>query len=202
MGEFVDSGGEILSGAYVDSALANYTAFESHFTQREAVQYYSGWDLARKQTATVGVTIEVANGLVRVVMLERFQKFDWDVVVEKIKQRQHRYPGKLLVDATGLGDVIVEQLRGYKPEAVHFTEMVKAELLSNVEYFHATQKIGYGSWTMPDKNGAVWSLEDELREARWDKNNTCDALMALALALWPLRLRTPVEPLPRIGKIK
>jgi len=47
----------------------------------------------------------------------------------------------------------------------------------------------------------VWSLEDELRAARWDDNNTCDGMMALALAIWPLY--KPDAPLirPRYGSI-
>jgi len=41
-----------------------------------------------------------------------------------------------------------------------------------------------------------------LRSARWDDNNECDALMALALAVWPLRRRSGVSPPPRVGRIQ
>jgi hypothetical protein len=127
--------------------------------------------------------------------------FDWEVVLEKIKQRQHRYPGRLLVDATGLGDVIVEQLAEYNPEPVIFTPATKAELLTNVELLHAQRRIIYKRWELPDRPGRVWAFEDELRRARWDNNNDCDALMALALALWPLRKRSRPVIAPRIGRI-
>jgi len=200
MGQFVDCGGEILKGAYVDFALANYDKFETYFETGRTF-YLSGWDLARKQTATVGVTIEVAGEYIRVVELERFKKFDWEVIIEKIKQRQLKFPGRLLVDATGLGDVIVEQLAEYHPEAVIFTPATKAELLTNVELLHARRRIVYQRWELPDRPGRVWAFEDELRGARWDNNNECDSLMALALALWPLRKRSRPVISPRVGRV-
>jgi hypothetical protein len=126
--------------------------------------------------------------------------FDWVTVVEKIKSRQRQFPGKLLIDATGLGDVVTEQLAEYKPQPVIFTPAIKSELLTNVELYHARGEIGYDRWELPDGPGKVWSLEDELRAARWDDNNQCDALMALALALWPLYKKDRSAVGPRVGK--
>ncbi len=196
MGQFVDSGGEVLMGEHIDDALMADTR---DYTD---ARFFSGWDLARKQTATVGITLAINDGHARVIELERFRKFDWDTVIEKIKQRQHRYPGQLIVDATGLGDVIVEQLRGYHPTAVIFTPQSKAAMLANVELFHAKREIHYDRWELPDGPGKVWSLEDELRQALWDDNNRCDALMALALALWPLRRKETPSIAPRIASVK
>ena len=122
-------------------------------------------------------------------------------MLEKIKQRQLDYPGQLVVDATGLGDVIVEQLRDFNPTSVIFTPSSKAEMLTNVELFHVQKKIFYDRWELPDGPGKTWSLENELSEARWDNNNQCDALMALALALWPLRTKAKLIINPRVGKV-
>jgi len=197
MGQFVDTGGEILKGAYIDRALAVYGRETSAVENR---LFISGWDLARKRTATVGITIEVTDGSARVIELERFKQFDWSVIIEKIKQRQNCFPGQLVVDATGLGDVIVEQLKEYNPISVIFTPNSKAELLTNVELWHAQNKVAYERRELPDGAGKIWSFEDELRSARWDDNNECDALMALALALWPLRTRSDVSIQPKVGK--
>ncbi len=182
MGEFVDSGGEILRGEYIDRAIDCYPDGLTREYDPEKT-YITGWDLARKRTATVGITVEVSEDHVRVVALERFKMFDWQVVLEKIRARQTLYPGQLVIDATGLGDVIVEQLADYNPLPVIFTPAVKAELLTNVELYHARRLVVYERWELPDGQGKTWSLEDELRGARWDDNNQCDALMALALAL-------------------
>jgi hypothetical protein len=200
MGQFVDSGGEILKGAYVDKALRGWEK-----ASQEAVggstTYITGWDLARKRTATVGITVAVCGAAARVVALERHRNNDWKVVLERIKQRQGEYPGRLLIDATGLGDVIVEELADYNPQPVIFTPATKAELLINVELMHAQERILYQRWELPDGSGKTWSLEDELREARWDNNSHCDGLMALALALWPLRRRPTPIIAPRVGRV-
>lgn len=200
MGQFVDAGGEIVRGEYVDQALTSFAKWVEPPPGTDHL-YISGWDLARKKTATVGITVEVVNGLARVVALERFKMFDWLVVIEKIKERQRQYPGRLVVDATGLGDVVIEQLRDYRPEAVIFTPASKAEMLTNVELMHARQAISYARWELPDGPGLTWSLEDELRQARWTANNQYDALMALALALWPLRRRSSAVVAPRVGRV-
>jgi len=203
MGQFVDAGNEILKGEYVDRALSKYAEMKRDkdgFKNTETPVFISGW-LARKKTATVGITVVVNDGFVRIVALERFKMFDWDIVIEKIKQRQLKFPGRLVVDATGLGDVVVEQLKEYNPEAVIFSSATKAALLTNVELFHARGKIVYTRWELTDGSGKIWSLEDELRQARWDSNNEYDALMALALALWPLRKRSIPAVAPRVGKV-
>ena len=198
MGQFIDSGGEILKSEYIDRALA---AYRSAPPDSDTVRYLTGWDLARKRTATVGVTVAVCDRFARVVALERFRRFDWTHILERIRLRQRRYPGHLVIDATGLGDVIVAQLADYRPEPVVFTPAVKAELLTNVELFHARGAIAYERWELPDGPGRIWSFEDELRAARWDDNDRCDALMALALALWPLRRSDSVPPAPRFARI-
>jgi hypothetical protein len=197
MGQFVDAGGEVIPGRYIDAALERYREAGAP----ENGVYISGWDLARKQTATVGITVRVRDGAATVVALERFKRFDWAVVIEKIRQRQREYPGRLVVDATGLGDVVVEQLRDLNPESVIFTPASKAEMLTNVELFHAKDNVAYDRWELPDGPGRIWAFEDELRQARWDDNNRCDGLMALALALWPLRKPSVLTPPPRVGAV-
>lgn len=202
MGRFVDVGGEVIPGRYIDAALARGQQEDTRSACADsAVRYLTGWDLARKQTATVGITIALHSGSARVVALERLRRFDWNVVIERIKQRQLEFPGQLIVDATGLGDVVVEQLAEWHPEAIVFTPQTKAELLTNVELWHARGRLAYSRWELSDGAGRVWSLEDELRSARWDDNNRCDSLMALALALWPLRRRDRVTAGARIGKV-
>lgn len=195
-GQFVDSGGELLKGEWIDRALTNQADLHEH-----DVRYINGWDLARKQTATVGITIAVDNDLARVVSVERLSKYDWEVVMTRIRQRQMQFPGTLVLDATGLGDVISEALRDLQPETVIFTPSTKAELLTNLELFHASGRIGYSRNEIPLEQGKVWALEDELRSVRWEDNNQYDGVMALALALWPLRKRDAIELTPKIGRV-
>ncbi|PKK83439.1 MAG: hypothetical protein CVT49_08445 [candidate division Zixibacteria bacterium HGW-Zixibacteria-1] len=200
MGQFVDSGGEIIPGKYIDAALINVKDETVPLAREDrAVRFISGWDLARKKTATVGITIGVKDGIAAVVSLTRIKKWDWNIILEKIRMQQRQFPGQLVIDATGLGDVVVSQLQDLNPTSFIFSHKSKGELLSNLELFHSMQRVKYHRWEMPDENGRIWSLEDELREARWDDNNTFDGVMALALSLWPLY--KPDSPIikPRLG---
>jgi len=198
MGQFVDSGGEIIPGKDVNAALVD-TIPDSRLQKREGRFFISGWDLARKKTATVGITVAVDNSVCTVVALTRIRKWDWNIILEKIRIQQSRFPGRLYIDATGLGDVVVSQLADLNPQAVIFTPKTKAELLTNLELFHSREKIKYTRWEIPDDSGRIWSLEDEIRSARWDDNNKCDAVMAMALVLWPLRHRDQPIIKPRVG---
>lgn len=200
MGQFVDSGGEILAGALVSGALVrDYNRPKASGTAER--RFATGWDLARKRTATVGITVEIIDGVAYVVALERFKEMDWNYVLHKIRRRQQEYPGDLVIDATGLGDVVLAALDDYRPTGIIFTPATKADLLTNVELMHARGEVAYHRWQLPDGPGRSWSLEDELRKARWDDNNECDALMALALALHPLaRPAGSIIP-PRVAKV-
>ena len=202
MGQFVDSGGEIIPGKDVDAAiLKTGEKVISQTDHDRSVRYISGWDLARKKTATVGITIALRDGIASVIALTRIKKWDWNIILEKIRMQQRQFPGQLVIDATGLGDVVVSQLQDLNPMSFIFSQKSKGELLSNLELFHGMKRVRYHRWELPDENGRVWSLEDELREARWDDNNTFDGVMALALALWPLY--KPDIPIikPRVGVI-
>jgi hypothetical protein len=201
-GQFVDSGGEIIPGKYIDNALIDQPPMPDNLHPVKKTGFYvTAWDLARKKSATVGITIHVSDGKCTVAALTRIKKWDWNVILSEIRNRQRIYPGRLVIDATGLGDVVVSQLADLNPAAFIFTPKSKAELLTNLELFHSLGNVKYARWEIPDDGGRIWSLEDELRSARWDDNGDCDGLMALALALWPLR--KPDSPVigPKLGKI-
>ncbi|HSG98555.1 MAG TPA: terminase family protein [candidate division Zixibacteria bacterium] len=184
MGQFVDSGREIVASEYIDSALARAAA---GVNLPDEPHYLSGWDLARKRTATVGVTVALtAEGGAHVVAVERLARMDWNFVFERIRARQRRFPGRLALDATGLGDVVVSQLADLAPIPFLFTEKSKAGILTYLELMHVQERLSYERWELKSADGRVWSLEDELRAACWDNNGRFDGVMALALALWPL----------------
>ncbi|UCD94402.1 MAG: terminase family protein, partial [Candidatus Zixiibacteriota bacterium] len=169
MGQFVDSGGEIIPGKYIDGALVGSSEINRLRSGPKAREYFiSGWDLARKQTATVGITVAVKGEVCTVVDLVRIRRWDWNVILAEIRNRQRLYPGRLVIDATGLGDVVVSQLADFNPTSFVFTARSKAELLTNLELFHSMGRVKYDRWELPDEGGRIWALEDELRAARWD----------------------------------
>jgi hypothetical protein len=75
-----------------------------------AAPRYWGWDLARKQDWTVGIALDRGGGVCR---FERFRR-PWNETVEAIVERTARQCAR--VDATGVGDVIVEGLVKRRPQ--------------------------------------------------------------------------------------
>ncbi len=184
-GRFIDNDKTIFSSSDIDRAIIDSSLCDC----RPDGEYISGWDLARKQTHTVGITFDVSQKPYRMVAIDRCNNRDWSDIVALIRRRQIEYPGKLIIDATGLGDVIMSELDDLHPEGVIFTARSKSELLGNLLLVHNRGEIIYQDIIQRDESNRVWSLESEMREIMWENNNKFDAVMAMALALWPKRSR-------------
>ena len=197
-GMFVDSGDEIIREEFIQQALSAATGLKGREPNH---RYLHGWDLARKQTWTVGITIDASRKPYQVVKLERFQRRDWPAVYETIRQRQREYGGQTIIDSSGVGDVVLAHLGDIKATGVVFTAQSKAEMLTNLQSVFESGQIGVPV-IEEYSTGDSWALTDELREATWEHNNHCDAVMALALALWPLRPQGDRRdtPRPRVGR--
>lgn len=152
--------------------------------------YVHGWDLARKRTWTVGITLDITDRPFQLVAFERFQHRSWPAVITAIRQRHAQYGGRVIIDATGLGDVVLSELTDIGAQGYNFGEKggkAKSELIATLEHAFATGSIGIPMIEMTTADGDYWSLPNELREFSWDDNQHCDAAFALALALWLAR---------------
>jgi hypothetical protein len=203
-GLFADTSGTIIP--YSDLEKSIIPTLEFPETPKPGSIYVHGWDLARKRTHTVGATIDVSTEPVRLVALERFQR-SWPETYTAIRERYRQYGGRVIIDSTGLGDVILSEIEDIGAEGFNFGAgggKAKAELLANLQRFFVMGKIVLPVVTLPDSNRCEWSLEHELREIGWDDNNQYDAVMALALALWGARIDNTIAPplLSRIAKTR
>lgn len=89
-----------------------------------------GWDLAKSEDWTVGVAYDRQH---RVCRLDRWQRVPWDETIERIKSLTGSTPA--LVDATGVGDPIVERLQregGPNFQGFVFTPRSKQQLMENL----------------------------------------------------------------------
>ncbi|OGC76692.1 MAG: hypothetical protein A2Z27_00285 [candidate division Zixibacteria bacterium RBG_16_50_21] len=185
-GRFVDEENVLIKEEQLAWALANSTGLCIPLAGHS---YVSGWDLGRKQSWTVGITVDISVRPFQVVSFERFQK-DWLETAEIIRQKKKLYPGLVVFDSTGIGDVIMSELADIRPIGFHFGEKggkAKLDLISNLQLMHLKNQIAYPLIEQFTEKGQVWSLQDELRELSWDSKESLDGAMALALALWPLR---------------
>ncbi len=201
-GLFIDDASQVIKEEYIRNAMNSATGLSKPIPGR---RYCHGWDLARKRTFTVGITLDITQRPYQLVAFERFQR-DWKDVYSAIRKGHKEYGGEVIIDSTGLGDVVLAELSDIRPQGFNFGDRggrAKSELIANLEQMHALGNIGYPYIEQIEEDGELWSLQDELRNFYWDKNQECDAVMALALALWLVREggESPLILLPRVEKI-
>ncbi|MEW5702719.1 MAG: terminase family protein [Candidatus Zixiibacteriota bacterium] len=195
-GRFVDLGNEVLREEDIQKALSLATGLNPPEPGR---RYVHGWDLARKRSWTVGVTLDVTARPAQMVAFTRFQHRNWPDVFTAIRQRQRAYGGRVLIDATGLGDVVLSELADIKAEGYNFGERggrAKSELIAALEQAFASGAVAIPNVEMTTADGEYWSLANELREFSWEDNTHCDAVFALALALWLARTPSVADTRP------
>jgi hypothetical protein len=201
-GLFIDDANQVIKEEYIRKAMSQTTGLSRPI---QGNRYCHGWDLARKRTFTVGVTLDITSKPYQVVALERFQR-EWKDVYATIRTRQKEYKGEVIIDSTGLGDVVLSELSDLKPQGFNFGERggkAKSELIANLEKMHALSRVAYPHIEQVQEDGELWTLQDELRNFYWDRNSECDAVMALALALWLVREggKSSLILSPKVGKI-
>ncbi|PJA27228.1 MAG: hypothetical protein CO189_07740 [candidate division Zixibacteria bacterium CG_4_9_14_3_um_filter_46_8] len=203
-GLFADTQGTIIPFADLEEAII--PSLKCPEPPKPGKIYVHGWDLARKRTHTVGITLDITSEPIRLVALERFQR-SWPNVYAAIRQRYRQYGGRVIIDSTGLGDVILSELEDIGAEGFNFGAgggKAKAELLANLQRFFVMHRIILPDVKLGDSAGTEWSLQRELTELGWEDNNQFDAAMALALALWAARIDNTIAPplASRVGKIR
>jgi len=91
-----------------------------------------GCDLAKHTDFTVLVAMNAATG--ECLAWERFNQLDWPIQKERIRAFANQWRGRVLLDATGVGDPIYDDLiLGYSDiEPVKFTSQTKCSLIQRL----------------------------------------------------------------------
>jgi hypothetical protein len=92
-----------------------------------------GCDVAKHTDWTVLIAMEVQTG--RCLAMERFNLLDWPVQRERIAGFVKKCGGQLVMDATGVGDPVFDDLRREFPdtEGYRITAQSKRELVQGLE---------------------------------------------------------------------
>jgi phage FluMu gp28-like protein len=107
--------------------------------------YAPGWsvgcDLAKHQDYTVLVAMCKECGDCH--GFDRFNQIDWPVQKARIAAFSSRYPGRIKIDATGIGDPIYDDLRafGLNLEPVKLTNQSKSQIIQDLIVSIEQQKI-------------------------------------------------------------
>ena len=153
--------------------------------------YVMGVDLAKVQDWTViRVYSRKTNEL---VYSDRFQKLEWPFQKKKIQAvSQHFHKALAIVDATGIGDPICDDLlrSGVPVEPFKITEQTKKELIEKLSIWIEQRKMRllYDPTTLTEYEnfsyeiGPTGKIRYEAKEGYHD-----DIVMADALAVWSLQ---------------
>jgi len=75
-------------------------------------RYVMGVDLARHVDFTVIVVLDVTSMPFKMVYMDRFNQLSWQIQIQRIKAAANRFlVDQIVVDQTGVGDPVIEQLR-------------------------------------------------------------------------------------------
>lgn len=163
--------------------------------------YYAGLDLAKVEDFTVLV---IMNRQREVVFVDRFNRLDWSIQVQRITEATRRYGNAMVyVDSTGAGEPVFESLRhaGVWGSAYPFTQRSKAALVNNLALMLERGEIVLPRPDLwPEGIEELEAFEYSVTDSGTTKTSAPsgmhdDCVMGLALAAWPL---SPSKSRPRI----
>ena len=127
MAEFLEDSAGVFRG--IDGCLIAETGDSKLETPRQVV---IGCDVAKHTDWTVLTAMDAESG--RCFSMERFNQLDWPIQKERIVSFARRWRGRVILDATGLGDPIYDDLKRVLPdiEAFKLTSGSKTELIQRL----------------------------------------------------------------------
>lgn len=159
--------------------------------------YYSvGVDLARVEDFTV-ITVLDGNG--RQVYHERFNLISWERQIARIYFVSKEYPGRVVIDSTGVGDPICEALRraGVDIVTYQFTNQTKQVAIDRLALLLEQGRLRL--MDLPTQTNELLAFEYELTPSRnvrmaAPEGMHDDCVIALSLAAWGLERYAFVAP--------
>jgi hypothetical protein len=151
-----------------------------------------GCDIAKHTDWTVCIAMDAKTGLC--LEIERFNQLDWPVQRERIAAFVKRWQARLVMDATGVGDPVFDDLRRVLPhvEGFKITAQTKRELVQGLMVAVEQRRVMWPT---------AWQiLTAEMRRYEYEIGLTGqvsyaapagyhdDCVMALALGVWGCRM--------------
>ena len=111
-----------------------------------------GCDVAKHTDWTVLVAMDAVTG--RCFAMERFNQLDWPIQKERIVSFARRWCGRVILDATGVGDPIYDDLKRVLPdiEAFKLTAVSKTELIQRLIVALEQRHV---SWPAGNRSGSL-----------------------------------------------
>ena len=155
-----------------------------------------GCDVAKLVDWTVLIALCTKTG--RIVEMQRFNKIDWGFQKDRIKEFYAKYRGEILIDSTGVGEPIFDDLRrdGLRIVPFKFTNQSKKELVQGLATAIELKQISWSS-KYSDLTHELEAFEYKISENKSVTYNAPsgmhdDCVMALALAVRHWKQARPV----------
>ena len=186
LAEFLEDSAGVFRG--VDACLIQGMGEESHAEARRTRSVIVGVDVAKHTDWTVCIAMDAKTGLC--LGMERFNQLDWPVQRERIAEFAKRWGGRVVMDATGVGDPVYDDLCRVLPQVEGFriTAHSKREIVQGLMVAVEQRRV---SWP------AAWEiLTGEMKRYEYEIGPTGqisysapsgyhdDCVIALALAVW------------------
>jgi hypothetical protein len=172
------------SGAFFRNILENtYTDYRDH--QGHSIQL--GVDLAKYQDFTV--LTPFCRTCFRALPQDSFNLIDWSMQKARIEALARRYNANIVIDSTGVGDPIVEDLTnsGLRVEPFKFTQITRKNLLNNLSVLleQGRIKIPYQEELIAQLRSFAYTTTDSgAIKADVPSGMHDDRVMSLALSVW------------------
>jgi hypothetical protein len=159
--------------------------------------YVNAWDFARKSTYNVGLTIEVSGNDLQLVSWERMRdtkKTDtsyWKKVREKMALRNKKWRGITVADATGIGDVILDDLP-FTVYPIILAGKIQSEIISFGMTAIENAEIGLPLEQINQIiDGEYWSAYDELSDfdPQYTDSIIWDFVCTLFMGIWYIKTK-------------
>ena len=127
MAEFLEDSAGVFKG--IDACLISE---QEAMAATGARQVVIGCDIAKHTDWTVLIAMDAESG--RCIAMERFNQLDWPIQKERIVSFARRWRGRVILDATGIGDPIYDDLKRVLPDIEPFklTASSKTELIQRL----------------------------------------------------------------------
>lgn len=136
LAEFLDDEGSQFSGVAAISTLTPKDPMQGRF-------YQIGVDIGMTNDYTVISVLDTQT--MQQVYMRRFTGMGWPYVYDSIAETARKYPGKVVVDATGAGSHVPMELgrRGIPCTAVKFTNTNKLDMMDHLAVLIEHQKVRF-----------------------------------------------------------
>ncbi|AGK61490.1 hypothetical protein Asulf_01507 [Archaeoglobus sulfaticallidus PM70-1] len=184
LAEFIEDQNAVFKWADIQKNIAGIQLIDKGISGR---RYVIGVDLAKYMDYTVIVVLDVTEKPYRLIYFERYNRRPYAETIFRIKDLHKRFNlARVLIDSSGVGDPVLEDLQGIGAEGYVFTSKSKVQLINRLVAAMENGEVKYPY--IEDLIKELQFFEYQLTRtgikmgARQGFNDDC--VIALALAVW------------------